>query len=143
MSDSKITIKDLKKAVFSLFENLNQSREIHFNSTTGVETLDRTVSGPINREEFNHHLQEFYEVEHHINKIQEEDLTTRVEHLKNQLQRQNRTIARLLKEISSLKGRISDLENFSGLTEFQNELNLAEPHEELTQADSTVEETSS
>ena len=81
-------------------------------------------------------------MEHRINKIQEEDLTKRVEHLESQLQRQNRTIARLLKEISSLKGRILDLENFSGLTEFQNNLNLPEPNKKLTQVDPSLAGTS-
>ena len=142
MADSKISVKDLQKAVNSLFENLNPSREVHFSSNSGVKAIDKIVSSPINHKEFNHHLQEFYKVEHHINKLQEEDISKRVEHLENHIQRQNRTIGRLIKEVLSLKGRISDLENFSGLTEFQNELNLEEPNKELTQLDPSLAGTS-
>ena len=128
MGDSKIRVKDLKKALISLFENQNPLREIHFTSDTGVERVENSQSGPINRKEFNHHLQEFYEAEHHLIKLQEEDLVQRIQNLEKQLQRQNRTLARQVEEISKLRGRIVDLENFSGLTEFQNEVNLGEPN---------------
>ena len=130
MSDSKISVKDLKSALISLFENQNPSREIHFTSESGVETLDKTESGPINRKEFNNHLKEFYEAEHHLISLQEEDLISRVSHLENQLQRQNRTIARLLQEVTTLKGRVVDLENFSGLTELQNNIGQDDTLEE-------------
>ena len=137
MADSKILVKDLKSAIISFFENQNPSREIHFTSKSGVETVDSTKSGPINRAEFNDHLQEFYQAEHHLVTLQEEDLVSRVSHLETQLQRQNRTISRLLKEISTLKGKITDLENFSGLTEFENEIRLDNLTKETTLVDST------
>ena len=138
MSDSKIRVKDLKRAIISLFENQNPLREVHFSSDTGVEAVENNQSGPINREEFNHHLQEFYETEHHVIKLQEEDLVKRVQQLEDQIQRQNRTIARLLGQILSLEGRIVDLENFSGLTEFQNEININTLQEEETQQESVI-----
>ena len=79
MGDSKIRVKDLKRAIISLFENQNPLQEIHFSSDTGVETVEKSQSGPINCEEFNHHLQEFYETEHHVIKLQEEDLVKQVQ----------------------------------------------------------------
>ena len=138
MADSKILVKDLKKAIISLFENQNPSREVYFTSDTGVERVETTASGPINREEFNNHLQEFYETEHNLIKIQEEGLVQRVKHLEDQLQRQNRVIARLLAQISTLQGRILDVENFSGLTEFNNEINSENLQEEETQAETVA-----
>lgn len=146
MPDSKISIKDLQRALNSFFDSQNPQREVYFQTNTEGQALDPTVSGPICREEFNHHLQEFYESEHHLNQLLKEDTPNRIKSLESKLDTQNKIISDLTQEnqylkdsIDTILSRITDLEDFTGLTaefnqEFDNNLRVTGSEETDTQS---------
>ena len=90
---------------------------IRFTSSEEGGTLSRIHKDFVTRSEFTERLADLYTLDHDFIQLEGEGLPERVKFLEHKVKFQEGLIVNLQEQVQLLIGRVSDLEDFSGLTE--------------------------
>ena len=117
MPTARITVKDLQSAISAFLAYENPSRVIRFTSSEEGGTLPWVHKDFVTQSKFSERLADLYILDHNFIQLEGEGLPERVKFLEHKVKFQEGLITNLQEQIQLLIGRVSDLEDFSGLTE--------------------------